>query len=644
MKKIISLLMAATLSFGSMSAAIKVHTIGDSTMEQYDEQATDKRGWATYLGAFFDNTQVIVNNRGKSGKDTRTYYNDNAYWASVKSQMSAGDYLIIQFAHNDEGVATYGTDIEEYKAAVHAIYPDSVITELRGTNPQTTYRQYLRLFIDEARALGVNPILVGPICRAYFQGNTIKRNGRHDLGDKFSKIENGVLYENQSLPAGDSTMSYVKAMKVVAAEKDVPFIDLTAATRDLYLSYGEQQCLSLMFVDKEPGKKDQTHTNAVGANLIAREAAILLQSAGILAEHITIPTDISANPASIAFGETYSGVERNSEFLLTGYGLEPASGSVSLTAEGDLTISTDQETFAQTATVNYTNGTLLQKVYVRVSYTSAGDKSDKIEATFGNKHFDVPVTAKVITMEGGSAVSAMWSVSDKNNPGASVTEGPVGAGFAMSNMCAVDTKSDAGPQGNITVVRFHNGETKTAWPTGEIDENAERYIDFSVTAPSTMEVRVTGISMEIGAYSTGTMKCHINTGFGDNFAQEQIIYEASATALPNIAPVTDKTTKEITAYGAPMTALDLKPMLTIPAGETLHLRVLPWHEYKEAKDGKYICLRNVHIEGMAFEPGEETEGCANTNAAVKAVKVLRNGQLFIEKNGVVYNVLGSTVR
>lgn len=641
MKKILSIALAALLSLPMAQAVIKVHTIGDSTMEQYNESATDKRGWATYLGAFFDNTQVVINNRGKSGKDTRTYYNDDSYWKSVKNQMSAGDYLIIQFAHNDEGTFTNGTDNLEYRAYCEATGTPLPDSDTRGTNPQTTYRDFLRLFIDEARAKGVNPILVGPICRAYIQGNSIKRAGLHDLGDKFSKIENGVLYTNQSLPAGDSTMSYVKAMKVVAAEKNVPFIDLTAATRDLYLSYGSQ-CLDLMFVNKSATEKDATHTNAMGANLIAREAAILLKNAGILANYITIPTDISANPTSISFGETYSGVEQNSEFLLTGYGLDPASGSVSLTAEGDLTISTNKATFAKTATVNYTDGTILQKVYVRVSYASAGDKNDKIVATFGNKRLEVPVTATVISLEGGSAVSATWAVSDKNNPGNAVVEGPISAGFALSNMCAADTKSDAGSEGNMTVVRFHNGNTKTAWPANEIDEVATRYIDFAVTAPATMEVRVTGITMEIGAYSTATMKCHINTGFSDNFEQEQIIYEASAVALPNLAPTIDKTTNEITAYGAPMTALDLKPMLTIPAGETLHLRILPWHESTKEGNGKYICLKNVKIEGQAFEPSEE--GIENAEEAVKAVKFFENGQLFIEKNGVIYNAQGAIVK
>ena len=631
MKKIISLLMAAALSFGSMSAAIKVHTIGDSTMEQYNESATDKRGWATYLGAFFDNTQVTVNNRGKSGKDTRTYYNDNSYWASVKSQMSAGDYLIIQFAHNDEGVATYGTDIEEYKAAVHAIYPDSVITELRGTNPQTTYRQYLRLFIDEARALGVNPILVGPICRAYFQGNTIKRNGRHDLGDKFSKIENGVLYENQSLPAGDSTMSYVKAMKVVAAEKNVPFIDLTAATMRLYLSYGEQQCLSLMFVDKSATQKDQTHTNAMGANLIAREAAQLLKDAGILSDYISIPTSLSANPSSIAIGETYSGIEQNKEFLLTGAGLEPASGTVSLRATGDLTISTDGTTFGQTASVSYTGSSLFQKVWVRVSYTGEGEQNDTIYATLGEQTLEVPVTAEVISLAGGSPVSATWALDAKPTswPLAATCEGPLSGAMSLSLMTAWDYKSEFsdGESTSVGMVRFHNADAagaKTNWPTEEIDENASRYIDFAVTAPATMEVRVTNLSMDIAAHSTSAMCYHINTGFGEDF-----------TNVATIAEKVNMTNKSIEH-------LAFTPTLTIPAGETLHIRILPWHQ-NTSGSGKYICVKNVVIEGQAFEPGEGSAVEA-TEAAVKAVKVVRNGQLFIEKNGVVYNVLGATVR
>ena len=78
MKKIFSFFAAMLLSLPMMQAAIKVHTIGDSTMAEYDESTTDKRGWGMYLASFFDPAFVTVNNRGKSGADTRGFYNGAA--------------------------------------------------------------------------------------------------------------------------------------------------------------------------------------------------------------------------------------------------------------------------------------------------------------------------------------------------------------------------------------------------------------------------------------------------------------------------------------------------------------------------------------------------------------------------------------
>ena len=603
-----------------MSGAIKVHTIGDSTMADYDENTTDKRGWCMYLGSFFDATQVTVNNRAKSGADTRGFYDGAAYWTSVKSQMSAGDYLLIQFAHNDEGTVTYGMDNLEY-AQYCAANSLPAPTDARGTNPQTTYRDYLRAFIDEARALGVNPILVAPICRAYFSGGDIRRNGRHDLGDKFSKIENGVLYENQSVPATDLSMSYVEAMRIVAEEKNVPFIDLTQATRELYLSYGETQCLNLLFC-----AGDKTHTNAMGGNLIARLAAKKMKEAGILAEYISIPTSISANPTSLAIGETYSGVAQNRELLLTGFDLNPASGTVNISVSGDLTISTDKENYSASVSVAYEGGSVFQKIYVRATYMSAGEKNDLITITSGDLSLQVPVTASVISLDGGSAVSATWTM-DALPVADAVVTGPVSAAFTMSNMCANNYQSGftIGDDTDASMIRFHNGETKTAWPAGEIDENASRYLDFAVTAPATMEVRITAISMDIAAHSTSVMCYHINTGFGDGFT--------------NVTTIAEK----VNMTNLIAESLSLTPMLTIPAGETLHVRILPWHNLGEEKSGKYICVKNVKIEGIAFEPEQGIEPVTGNPSPVTH-KVLKDGQLLILKNGVMYNAQGAIVK
>lgn len=613
------------MSLLTMNGTIKVHTIGDSTMADYDENTTDKRGWGMYLGSFLDPAFVTVNNRAKSGSDSRGFYNGAAYWPSVKSQMSAGDYLIIQFAHNDEGTVTYGMDNLEY-AQYCAANSLPAPTDARGTNPQTTYRQYLRQYIDEARALNVTPILVAPICRAYFSNGNITRTGQHDLGDKFSKIENGQLLTNQSLPAGDSTMSYVHAMREVAHEKNVAFIDLMEATRQLYVSYGADQCLQLLFC-----AGDKTHTNAMGGNLIARTAAKMLRDAGILSNYITIPTAISANPAELFMGETYSGVQQNRELLLTGFELNPASGTINIAVTGDLTVSTDHENYAATASVAYQGGSVFQKLYVRATYMSAGEKADTITITSGSLSIQVPVTASVISLDGGSAVSATWALAGLP-VAAAVVEGPVSAAFTMTHMMANNYQAGftIGDDTNVSMIRFHNaddGGAKTSWPAGEIDENATRYLDFAISAPATMEVRITSITMDIAAHSTSTMCYHINTGFGDDFTDVTTIAEKQN--MTNLVAE----------------SLTLTPTLSIPAGETLHVRILPWHNLGEVKSGKYICVKNLVIQGLAFDPTAEPEtGIDTFQNEVKCTKIIRNGQVVILRAGKTYNLLGTEVK
>ena len=626
MKRIWIALAAGLLSFSLAQSAIKVHTIGDSTMDDYPA-TVDKRGWGMYFGSFFDPQYVTVNNAAHSGRDTRTFYADD--WTTVKNQMSSGDYLIIQFAHNDEGQVTHGLDMLEYRAYCQAKgIEEPAATEKRGTNPQTTYRDMLRTYIDEARAKGVTPILVGPICRAYFSGNEITRAGQHDLGDNFWQLKNGELLTNQSVPATDLSMSYVEAMRIVAQEKNVTFINLTEGTRQIYTSFGPGQCLSQLFC-----AGDKTHTNAMGANLIARAAADSLKRAGILAEYITIPMETSANPSFIEIGETYSGVAQNREFLLTGFGLTPESGSLTIEAGGELLISVDKENYAHSAVVAYAGGTLFQNVLVRATYTSEGNKNDKIVVKSGNEVVvEVPVTAQVISLDGGSEISATWLLNALPAfPLAATCTGPVSAEMTLSNMCATDySKTDfvyEGSDERVTMVRFHNGVTKTPWPAGEIDENAERYIDFALAAPSTMEVRITKITLDLSAHSTSTMGCHIRTAVNEQFSNSALIYEN--TALPS----------NTSAGPATIAQLELTPTITIPAGEKMHMRILPWHNHSEEKNNKYICIKNVVIQGMAFEPG--AEGIEEIQSDHKSTKVLMDGQILIVRpDGSRYTVTG----
>ena len=240
----ISLIIAIPMN----GAKRKVHTIGDSTMSEYKPAATPKRGWGMYLQAFFNADSIEVNNRGKSGASTRTFYETENLWPSVKQQMSPGDYLIIQFAHNDEkckGVDVYVKNME-LKAAGQPL-----LTDLRGTNPNTTYKQYLRAFIHEAREMGVVPILMSPICRAYFKDGKIVGSGRHVLGvDK----------------------DYVRSMHEVAEEMNVPFLDMTEKSRVQMETMGQQYCMDHYF-----NCGDKTHTGQEGGMMIAHLAYQLIK-------------------------------------------------------------------------------------------------------------------------------------------------------------------------------------------------------------------------------------------------------------------------------------------------------------------------------------------------------------------------------
>lgn len=258
MRKIIILTLCSLFFVPAQAAKRKVHTIGDSTMSSYQPAATPKRGWGMYLQAFFNADSVEVNNRGKSGASSRTFYETENLWPSVKSEMMAGDYLIIQFAHNDEKCK--GEDVYEQNAKLRAEGQDT-ITDMRGTEPNTTYKEYLRKYVNEARELEVMPILMSPVCRAYFKDGKINPEGRHDLSkDSVDK-------------------NYVRCMREVAEEMHVPFLDMTAKTQAMYETRGKDYCTEYYF-----NCGDKTHTGQLGGMVNAHLAYLLIKDYPELAE------------------------------------------------------------------------------------------------------------------------------------------------------------------------------------------------------------------------------------------------------------------------------------------------------------------------------------------------------------------------
>ena len=575
MKTKLLFLMTAVLMLATASAAKKVHTLGDSTMAPYDESATVTRGWGMYFGNFLTNGWTSIN-YAKGGRDSRGGYNE--LWQTAKKNVEAGDYVIITFGHNDEknsgmdGVALYNYYKEKGDNTAAAA------VDQRGTVPSTTYKEWLGKIIDEVKELGATPIICSPVCRSYFTGSKIRRNGRHDLGDSFSVLTADGIKEEQSVPADDHTMDYAYHSQKLAEEKGVSFIDLTTATAELYESYGDAKCHEYLF-DGE----GSTHFNTTGAVLVARECARLMKAQGIMASDITLPTDLTVTPATGDLGEAYKGQTLQKEFTLNGFGLSPETGTVSITATDGIELSFDKKEWTKTLTSDYSGSTLVKTFYAQLTLASDGETTGTITISQGDKSIEIPVKAVAVTLEGGTEVKAYWRLEKDDSYELTGPATPIAQTF----------------QG-MYVQRYSNPNAKTVWPdwtgydaarkmqrdllTGdnwpaeEIDDNPDRYIQWGIKPAAGTELKIDQISLFASGCGGNGMCCHIYYST-DNFETRTTIYEKKSMPANNPQYV------------------EAKPVLTVKEGQELLVRVYPW--YNGAASGKTICLSDLTIHGMA---------------------------------------------
>lgn len=222
-------LLVLFVSFTLFAQMTTIYSIGDSTMaNKVSPETNPEHGWVQVLPAFF-NPEVVIDNRAVNGRSTKSFIQEKR-WESVYKVLKPGDYVFIQFGHNDGKIA------------------DS----LRYTNPHTSYRYNLIQFVKEARDKGAIPILFSSIARRNFN-------------------EQGVLIGTH----GD----YPLETRLVAQEYHVPFIDLEYYSELLEIAYGPEKSkqLHLHFKAGEvpyypEGKDDDTHLSSKGANEIARIA------------------------------------------------------------------------------------------------------------------------------------------------------------------------------------------------------------------------------------------------------------------------------------------------------------------------------------------------------------------------------------
>jgi lysophospholipase L1-like esterase len=233
MKPALAVLLAATMLGAAPAARTTVWLVGDSTMaDKPTPERNPERGWGQLLPRFVDST-MVVRNRAVNGRSTRSFIAEGR-WDAVRDSLKAGDYVLIEFGHNDEK-----TD-------------DST----RYTNPYTAYRRNLERFVAEARARRATPVLFTPIVRRSFN-------------------EKGTLVDTHG--------AYPLVVRDVARDLKVPFVDLQMLTEDLVRSAGVEGSKAL-YVWVAPGtnamypegRQDDTHLSVAGATEVARLAAAAL--------------------------------------------------------------------------------------------------------------------------------------------------------------------------------------------------------------------------------------------------------------------------------------------------------------------------------------------------------------------------------
>ena len=217
---------------------------GDSTMSVKDKRAYPETGWGMPFVYFWDST-VIVENMAKNGRSTSSFKNEGL-WKKVLDNANEGDYVFIQFGHNDEVSTkkTYTTEAE--------------------------FKNNLKQYVTDARSKKATPILLTPVARRKFDAGG-KIEGTHDV--------------------------YAQIVRDVAKEEKVILFDMDKITQQLYQQFGVENS-KWLFLQLKPGehpnypegKEDNTHFSELGARLIAQLVlAEIKQQLPELATRIIMP-------------------------------------------------------------------------------------------------------------------------------------------------------------------------------------------------------------------------------------------------------------------------------------------------------------------------------------------------------------------
>lgn len=225
----IALIVIIAASFQKIQDRPVLYIIGDSTVQNGSGNGADSLwGWGSFMNLYFNTDKIEIQNHAKGGRSSRTFITEGR-WDSIMKTIKKGDYVLMQFGHNDGGELA---DTLRARGTIKGIGNESkdIYNPIRKVNETVyTYGHYMRKYANEAKAKGAIPIIVSPVPRFKF-----------DDKNKINKDQYGVWAQEVSKQTG----AY--------------FLDLNTMVIEKYEKIGSEKVKAFF-------PKDHTHTNEAGA-------------------------------------------------------------------------------------------------------------------------------------------------------------------------------------------------------------------------------------------------------------------------------------------------------------------------------------------------------------------------------------------
>lgn len=230
MTKLLNILGLLSFSFVALAddaARPTLFLIGDSTV---NNSTKGQLGWGRPIATHFDTNRIAVVNRARGGRSSRTYLTEGL-WDEVAAQLKPGDFVLMQFGHNDSGPMDEG----RARASIKGNGDESRIVTNKTTGKIETvfsYGAYLRRYISEAKAKGATPVVLSLVARDMWKDGRVIR----------------------------ATDNQTKWAAAAAAQGGAEFVDLNDLTATRYEAEGRERTHTQLF-----GTNDHTHTTPAGA-------------------------------------------------------------------------------------------------------------------------------------------------------------------------------------------------------------------------------------------------------------------------------------------------------------------------------------------------------------------------------------------